>query len=587
MADSDLPVWSFRANWRDGISERLEFLTDVLRAQEGAEQRRSLRPTPRRTIEADFLLSGPERTFYDLFLNRLGGGEMMVPLYWDIASITNAVIGGTTLRLDFDNSYREFSEGLAILTGKTALDYEVVEIIGLDAGGADIAVETARSWPVGSKLIPLRRAFIDDMGTPSHLTAGVSAVSVRFALSASSPWTPAVDGSPLYAGRPVFLDEPNWVDALDVTYDRDTVRLDNDLGRLYQVDLTGRATLGQSHRWFLPGRQKLAEFRDLIYRHRGRAGSFWLPTFKSDLRLVNSATSGATQIVVENVGYRYTGGPTSGREYIAIKHDGGTILRKVTSVLPGSTSATERLNLDAPLGLALSPGQVRRISFADVARFDQDDFEITHHGGIDNLSECQAVFRTFKATRTAPLPISFPIPVSSMNSIACGEPGFAGLSWQLPCLSGGGVCSCSDPAPQVYGIGGKEGVDYLLQIRVRAVVEPTVYTGGTPVGTSGRVIKNATGHTPGAHNVYALQISNPPATYYLNHGDGGEYVMAVDYDLEIPIKGGATITMTASSSGGTQIANTGGVSVPDDDPSFPVVVSQPFNGQFMQIDGTI
>lgn len=574
--DIELPVWSFRANWRDGVTERLEFLTDVLRGAEGAEQRRSLRPTPRRTVEADFLLSGPERTFYDLFTNRLGGGEMMVPLYWDVASITSAIPAGATTRIDFDNTLREFIPGLAILTGKTALDYEVVEIVSIDALGVEIADETARSWPVGSKIIPLRRALIDEQGTPSHATAGMAAFSARFLLLDGNDWWPAVplpkhsggwkyllepwdtedsdysavdfddsgwdighapfyrrgpphyfpgvtewggygvgtdilvsqdiwlrrtfqvapgydlridlafdntarlwidgeevtltstgsglatatltnltntnpsicifvdeldvDGGSnytfadvqvsqvlagaqpvqLYQGRPVFLDEPNWVDSLEVAMDRDTIRLDNNLSLPYQVDATGRATLGQSHRWFLPGRQRLAEFRDLIYRHKGRVGSFWLPTFKHDLRLVNSPGSGATQIIVENVGYGYTGGPTSGREYIAIKHAGGTILRKVTSVLPGTTPATERLNLDAPLGLALSPGQVRRISFADVARFDQDDYEITHHGGIDNLHESQGVFRTFKATRTAPDPISHPIPDSFMSPSPCG-----------------------------------------------------------------------------------------------------------------------------------------------------------------------
>lgn len=120
------------------------------------------------------------------------------------------------------------------------------------------------------------------------------------------------------------------------------------------------------------------------------------------------------------MGFGYTGGPTSGREHIAITHDGGTICRKILSVIPGTTSASEKVNLDAPLGLALSPGVVRRISFLDTARFDQDEFEITHHGGLDGLSEASALFRTFKNTRTAPLPISYPIPEGVMGAEACG-----------------------------------------------------------------------------------------------------------------------------------------------------------------------
>lgn len=575
----DIPVWSFRADWKEGVTENLSFLTDVLRASEGAEQRRSLRETPRRTIEADFLLSGPERTFFDLFLNRLGGQEMLVPLYWDIVTLSAPAVVGTTDRIDFDNTRREFTPGYAILMGKTALTYEIVEIVAMDDAGVDLADPVAQTWPRGSKLIPLRRAFLDDIGTPSHVTAGMATATARFLIREANPWwaevalpkhsagwrykteaynlTPAsdysdpdyddsawavemapfytndtphpnasirawgntdgfdvgggknvwmrrtlavapgytlgitvayddaarvwVDGvevtltrvgggsgpgvavgtivptrsdpviavfldeqfapgsgnwtfidvevsqyAPTYAapqsylGLPVFLDEPNWVENLDTAYDREIIRLDTEIGLPYQVDSLGRALVGQAHRWFLPGREKLAAFRDLLYRHRGRQRSFWLPTFKHDFRLVNSPGSGATQIEVENTGFRYVGGPSSGREYIAIKHSGGTILRKITSVVAGTTSATEKLNLDAPLGLALSPGLVRRISFADVARFDSDEFQITHHAGIDGLAESQATFRTFKNTRTSPDPIYYPIVVEAKNALPCG-----------------------------------------------------------------------------------------------------------------------------------------------------------------------
>jgi hypothetical protein len=583
--DIGIPIWSFRANWKSPVLERLSFLTDLLRAEEGAEQRRSLRETPRRTVEADFLLRGPERTFFDLFVNRFAGGDVMIPLYWDIVSLPEATIIGTTDRINFNNVQREFVPGYAIIMGNDALTYEVVEIAGMDAEGIDLAAPTTRKWPRGATLMPLRRAFIDDLGTPSHVTAGIATATGRFLIREANPWWPEiivpkhspgwryklepyettdaeyaeddypysdpdyddsewligagplhyhgpphifafindwgyenstdiqtpqdiwmrrqlacapgyrlyfniaydnlvklwVDGvqvdltttgnvglatgsimptranpvvclfvdetdgpaatnftfadmevsqrlpsvlpPPVYAGLPVFLEEPNWVEALDTAYDREVVRLDNNVGLPYQVDSLGRALLGQSHNWFLPGREKLAAFRDLLYRNRGRGRSFWLPTFKHDFRLVNSPLAGAAQIVVENTGFRYVGGPTSGREYIAIKHAGGTILRKILSVAAGTTSATEKLNLDAALGLDLSPGLVRRISFADVARFDSDDFEITHHMGLDGLAECSALFRTFKNTRSAPLPVHFPVETSLMTPFVCGNVG--------------------------------------------------------------------------------------------------------------------------------------------------------------------
>lgn len=422
-ADASLPVFSFRPNRREPLSENLSFLTDVLRGARGAEQRRSLRPTPRRAFETDYLLTGRERTFWDLFSSRLSGGELLVPLYWEVVTVSTPLLIGNTDRISFDTSYREWrtmAGDYAMLAGATALDFELVQIADVDATGIDLAEPVKRPWPKGTKLYPLRRGVLDGASEPSHKSAGVATVTARLRVTVENPWTPAADDSPIYEGLPVFLEEPNWVDDLTVEYGREIATLDPGTGLPFQVDTLGRALVGQAHRWFLTGRQRLARFRDLIYRHRGRAGSFWLPTFKADLKLVADIGAAATQITVENVGYLYTGGPTSGREYIAIKHDGGTILRKVLSVIPGTTSATERVNLDAAVGLDLSVGQVRRISFADVARFDSDEFEIVHHGGIDGHHDASAVFRTFKNTRTAPQPIENPIPVSEMNEDVCG-----------------------------------------------------------------------------------------------------------------------------------------------------------------------
>ena len=420
MADIDLPVFPFRPNWAEGVTERLSFLSDVLRSATGAEQRRKLRNTPRRLIEADFLLHGPERTFFDLFMNRLGGGQVMAPLFWDIHVLRTPAVAGFTDRFDFDTTDREFAPGLAILIHKTAIQFEVVTISAVDVGGVDLADEVVGNWPLGTILMPLRRAYIDDQGSPSHITASVATVSVQIGFIGAQKWDASVDESPIYLGHSVFTEEPNWVDALDMALDRDTIRLDNTTGIPYQHDTLGRTLVGQSHRWWLNGRQALSEFRSLLYRHAGRVGTFWLPTFKADFKLTAAVSSGSSQITVANVGFGYTGGPTSGREYIAIRHSAGTIYRKVLSVIPGTSAATERLNLDSAVGLDLSPGQVRKISFMDTARFDTDDFEIQHHAGLDSLAECSAIFRTFKDTRTAPTPIDMPIPEAVMTEDSCG-----------------------------------------------------------------------------------------------------------------------------------------------------------------------
>lgn len=423
MPDIDLPVFSFRCNWLEPFTERLSFLTSILSADEGAEQRRIMRLTPRRSFDVDIFLTRNERTFWDLFVSRLGVGELMVPLYWEVVTVKSALVAGVSDRINFDTSSREWQYvELAMLINDSALTYEVVEVAALDANGIDLGSATVNSWPVGTKLLPLRRGEISDTGQPIAITGGMFNVTTRITLTAPNPWEAAVDSSPVYLGLPVFLDEPNWVEPLQVSYERRLVEVDNETGKRYRVDPADRITLGQEHRWFLDGRERLASFRDLIYRHSGRSGGFWLPTFKHDLRLKNSPLAVSAMIQVEKVGFDYIGGPASGREYIAITHTGGTLIRKILSVMPGPGADRETLVLDAALGLDLSPGLVRRISFADTARFDQDDFEITHYGGVDALHECSARFRTFKNTRTAPTPIEYPIAIAEQSSARCGGP---------------------------------------------------------------------------------------------------------------------------------------------------------------------
>ncbi|ECV8069637.1 hypothetical protein ABQ22_25065, partial [Salmonella enterica subsp. enterica serovar Typhimurium] len=49
------PVFLPLPNWKDGVTERIEWQTDVMISESGAEQRRPIRLHPRRSFEATFL----------------------------------------------------------------------------------------------------------------------------------------------------------------------------------------------------------------------------------------------------------------------------------------------------------------------------------------------------------------------------------------------------------------------------------------------------------------------------------------------------------------------------------------------------
>lgn len=162
---------------------------------------------------------------------------------------------------------------------------------------------------------------------------------------------------------------------------------------------------------------------------------------------------------------------------------------------------------------------------------------------------------------------------------------FTGLSWLLPCGASLSTNICASPAVvnDSAVMTGENGVVYKTSFRIRGVVELNGYTGGTATN-SPYAVKGATGFTS-LVNQYKLVVSNPAATYYLNKGAfTTSNCTALDYVLTIPVAGGATVQLIADSIDSAQVKNSTTLSTTDDDPTKPLVVTQPYDGQFLQCD---
>ncbi|AGF89702.1 hypothetical protein SP099_00290, partial [Salmonella phage FSL SP-099] len=66
------PVFLPLPNWKDGVTERIEWQTDVMISESGAEQRRPIRLHPRRSFEATFLRWEEKRTLLDTTIAGVG-----------------------------------------------------------------------------------------------------------------------------------------------------------------------------------------------------------------------------------------------------------------------------------------------------------------------------------------------------------------------------------------------------------------------------------------------------------------------------------------------------------------------------------
>jgi hypothetical protein len=412
--DNQLPVFSFRPNWGNGILERLDWMTDVLDSPSGAEQRNALRLSPRRSFEAQIDALAAERTFLDLFGRRFGAGEFMLPLWHDNGILTaGAAIAASSLAVDTID--REFvASGMALLMGADAFTCEAVQIATVASGSLTLSVPTVAAWPAGTSIHPLRRARFSDDPKLTLQTDRFSRSTMTFLLSGSQVYDGGSEELVTFGGYPILAPAPDWSSRLDLEFGRNLPAADGKVGLRSVVDTAGRAFSTQMHRWMLVGRPDQSAFRRLLYRLRGKQAPIWLPTFGGDLRIAATAAPGATHIDVAQCGLAYGGFPAAGRQH-AITADGEALTLTTLATSPGP--GVERINLSAPLAGALAVGD--RLSFMDIGRLDSDAIEIHHETDSDGVATIEAPFRTFPDIRDGSADGFVPLPTATEAGSPC------------------------------------------------------------------------------------------------------------------------------------------------------------------------
>lgn len=435
--DNELPVWPFLPNWRDGITERLSWATVVNGSDTGAEQRYSTRLSPRREFEAMFHPIGDTRTFFDLFLSELGGQEMMVPLWHDRHKLSAEIEEGD-VRVDCDTEFGEFMDGgMAILIGADAWSHRVLEINEVDDTGFTLSAATDFDWPAGSVIHPLRRSRLDFQPNFRLLTNTVGESTLRFILNQANdlPDLGAWAGLVLDT-YPVMTIGTDWIEPVDLNFNRIMETNDNGTGLTYTRDIAERGFRVKSHKWQLRGREQNWEFRQFLYRMAGRRSPVWMPTGATDMVVAVQANAAANSVQVRKVGLSYIGGPQPGRDrFLAFTADGYQA-RRITGMGVPILGAYERLNISANLTYALPVGT--ELSFLEIMRADGDDIELLHHTDSEGVTECSINFRSFNDSRDPAGTIMMPVPVSEETTALCGEPApdespcnvFLGWAWE-------------------------------------------------------------------------------------------------------------------------------------------------------------
>jgi hypothetical protein len=383
-------VWSFRPDWSAGITERLTWLTDVLSAYDGSEQRVRLRESARRSIEYAYLAEGHDARLLESITFGWGARRYCLPVWWEADFLAMGVVAGASVVTVTDAALKDYrAGGLAVFWCDAGLS-EAVEILSVVGNTVSLKLPLANAFPAGSRVMPAVLARLDGETAYGHASDRIVTGRAHFEVDGNLDRDPAEIG-PTWQGYAVLEERPDRSDDVTETWARTLAILDTLTGIVTVDDTSVMPVIRRSYAWWIAGRAALDRWKRWASARAGRCNALWLPTFADDLALVLPAGSADTALRVRNTwSARYVGASPL-RAAVRIELASGQVFHRRVTGITELDSATEAIGIDSALGVSVNVADVRRLMWLGLARLDADALEF--HYETDSIARLQATFR--------------------------------------------------------------------------------------------------------------------------------------------------------------------------------------------------
>jgi len=427
MALLTLPVWTIPPDWTDPVTETLEWRTGVFASAKGAEQRQSLRLSPRRAIEFTVTPTGNRRTYFDALLSTEDQVNFYVPLWHDRATLAAAYpAASSAVRVKGDRLEMRQSTVLFV-QGTHPWSYDLLEVTSVTVIAGDtvftLTNDTTVDWPKGTPVYAATIATLLTQPTFTRLSDAAFRSTIRFDFAGGNYWPGTID-LPTYRSYPVVELETDENEAQSGSYFRYISTADNSVGLFTRKDFAGIGFPGFTGANFVVGRSNTDDLRSLLYTLRGKRNAAWFACPTADFTLARVAHAADTAIIVERSGFTDLTGVVEGRRDIRIAlRDGAVLYRRITASNINANGLTESIGLDGALGSEVRPESVRRISFLVPGRLDQDLITLTHTTDTDGVCGVTLAFKTVPDLRDGADWFPPPFPLSNMGDCGPTVPG--------------------------------------------------------------------------------------------------------------------------------------------------------------------
>jgi len=362
------------------IKETWEWLTDVIVSEDGTEQRIDLRgeyPKIEQSFNAVFDSEQSLREFYSNLL--ISKSALWVPEFQYATKLTSpSIIGNTSLY--FDNSKIDIRAGEFVLIKSDEVS-EVIEILTIESYGATTNTLTF-DIPSGSYIISGSSAYIEDNSYLERYApngVGKTKLTCKFLRERDTLYKTSVSFD-TFLSDIVLPDRSLVKETSKDSFSSGIKSLDNSTGLIENISRWDYSRVTRDV-YFKFDRylnyDKLNYWKYFFSLCRGQARKFWMPTFRNDLELFESAPEGTSSITCKGLDYARKVYQLPTHRYLEIETEAG--IHRV-SVVGASEVDGKSLIAFSP---ALPPGSlwanINRISFLLPMRLATDEVKLTHY----------------------------------------------------------------------------------------------------------------------------------------------------------------------------------------------------------------
>jgi len=360
------------------VVEILEFLTDVVLKRDGKEQRISLRANPRQSFDLVYEIEGFDRGFLE---TRLFGGQdrsFGIPVWHEPSLLTIAIQIGNTVATVDSTAFADFRvDDLAIAFVDTD-NFEVLDVQSLTATTITFTSAFTRAFPVGTRVMPIRNVRLSPTTRGEKFPRKLQRTRLLAEVLDNPVGLASTAAFPSFSGK-VLLDDGNRIESsLGESFERRIQEVDSETGLFETTSYETASRRGSIKTFFTRTRQRLWEVRQLLHALRGRAVSFYLPTFFDEFVLTQPITSGSATLVFRNVGFADFVGVKLPRNALRVVLRDGTKIARTILTATEIDSLTEQVTVDAAWGVNAAIADVDYVDFVEKVRIDSDEVRITH-----------------------------------------------------------------------------------------------------------------------------------------------------------------------------------------------------------------